>query len=125
MTFAFAQHQLDAGFGALGVGEIVLERRADQLVARASGERLHLLVDVGDDAARVGGDQCIDVGFDQRSRVELLIADALIEQHSLGFHLLARGIVGADQQIADDCALRVAQRVTDTTAGKRLPSLRI
>ena len=105
MSFAFAQHQLDAGLGSLRVGEVVLERRADQLVARASGERLHLLVHVGDDAARIGGDQCINVGFNQRARVELLIAHALIEQHSLGFHLLACGIIGADQQIADDGAL--------------------
>ena len=45
-----AQHQLDARLGPLRIGEIVLERRADQFVARAAGERLHLLVDVGDDA---------------------------------------------------------------------------
>ena len=110
MSFAFAQHQLDAGLGALRVGEVVLERRADQLVARASGERLHLLVHVGNDAARIGGDQRIDVRFNERSGVELLIAHALIEQHSLGFHLFPCGIIGADQQIADDCALSVAQR---------------
>src|SRR2546422_8619164 len=33
-----------------------------------------------------------DVGFDERAGVELLIAQALIEQLLLGFHLLARGI---------------------------------
>ena len=86
--FAFAQHQLDGRLGSLRVGEVVLERCADQLVARASGERLHLLVNVGDDAARVGGYQCVNVGFNKRARVELLIAHALIEQHSLGFDLL-------------------------------------
>ena len=48
---ASAQHPLDARLGPLRIGEVVLERRADQLIARAAGERLHLLVDVGDDAA--------------------------------------------------------------------------
>ena len=107
---ALAQHQLDAGLGALRVGEVALERGADQLVARASGQRLHLLVHVGDDAARVRCDQRINVRFDERPRVELLVAHALIEQHPLGFHLLARGIIGADQQVADDPPLGVAQR---------------
>ena len=93
---AFAQHQLDAGFGPLRVGEVILERRADQLVARTAGKRLHLLVHVGNNAARIGGYQGVNVRFDERARVELLIAHALIEQHSLGFHLLPRGIVGAD-----------------------------
>ena len=108
--FAFAQHQLDAGLRALRVGEVVLERRADQLVTRASGERLHLLVHVGDDAARIGRDQCIDVRFNQRAGVKLLIAHALIEQHSLGFDLLACGVIGPDQEIPDDFPLLVAQR---------------
>ena len=54
---------------------------------------------------RIGGHQRVDVGFDERARVELLVAQALIELLLLGFHLLARGIVGADQQIADDAAL--------------------
>ncbi len=60
--------------------------------------------------ARIGGHQRVDVGFDQGARVELLVAQALIELHLFRFHLLARGIVGADQQIADDRALIVAQR---------------
>ena len=108
--FSFAQHAIDTSLGSLRVGEVGLERRANQLVARASGELLHLLVHVGDDAARIGGDQGINVGFDQRTGVELLIAHTLIEQHSLGFHLFTRGVVRADQQIADDGVLRVAQR---------------
>ena len=106
---AFAQYQLDAGLGALRVGEIVLERRADEFVAGTPGELLHLLVHVGDDAARVGGDQGVDVRFDQRAGVELLVADALVEQHALGFHLLAGGVVRPDQQVPDDSPLRVAQ----------------
>ena len=46
----FAQHQLDARLGPLRIGEVILERRTDQLVTRATGECLHLLVDVGNDA---------------------------------------------------------------------------
>jgi len=40
----------------------------------------------------------------------LLVAQALIELRPLVFHLLARGVVGANEQIADDGALCVAQR---------------
>ena len=58
----------------------------------------------------IGGHQGVDVRFDQRARVELLVAQALIELLLLRFHLLARRIVGADQQIADDSAPIVAQR---------------
>ena len=60
--------------------------------------------------ARIGGHQRVDVGFDQRARVELLVAQALAEPLLLRFDLLARGVVGADQQVADDRVLRVAQR---------------
>ena len=105
-----AQHELDCRFRPLRIGEVLLKRRADQLVARAAGERLHLLVDVRDDAGGVGGHQRVDVRFDKRACVELLVAQALIEFFLLGFNQLARGVVGADQQIADDGVLRVAQR---------------
>jgi len=90
------------------IGEVVLERRADQLVASGTGQTLHLLVDVGDDAARIGGHQRIDVGFDERARVKVLIAQPLIELHSLFFYLLAGGVVSADQQVSDDRILRIA-----------------
>jgi hypothetical protein len=106
----FAQHQFDTRLGQLRIGEVVLERRADQFVARATSERLHLLVDVGDDAGRIGGHQRVDVRLDERARVELLVAQALIELLLVRFDLLARSIIGADQQIADDGVLRVAQR---------------
>ena len=106
----FGQHAVDARLSQVGIGEVVLERRADQLVARAAGERLGLLVDVGDDAAWIGGDQRVDVGFDERARVEVLVAEPLVELHPLVFDLLAGGVVGADEQIADDGVLRVAQR---------------
>ena len=103
---AFAQHAVDARFRTAGIGEVVLEGRADQLVARAPGQGLHLLVDVGDDAPWIGGHQGVDVGFDERARVELLVAQPLIELLPLLFDLLARGVVGADQQVADDGVLR-------------------
>src|SRR5476649_2375350 len=107
---AFAQHAGDGRLGALRVGEIILERRADQLVAGAAGQGLHLLVDVGDDAARVGGHQRVDIRFDQRARVKLLVAQALVEYRLFGLDLLARRVVGADQQVADDVFAVVAQR---------------
>jgi len=83
-------------FGPLRIGKVLLERRADQLIARAAGERLHLLVDVGNNAERIGGHQRVDVGFDERARVELLVAQTLIELFLFRFHLLARGVIGAD-----------------------------
>ena len=107
---SLGQHAVDPRLGAVGVGEVVPERSADQLVARAAGQRLRLLVHVGDDAARIGRHQRVDVRLDQRARVEVLVAQPLVEPHALVFHLLARGVVRADQQVADDGALRVAQR---------------
>ena len=86
-----AQHELDRRFGPLRFREVALERRADQLVARAAGERLHLLVDVRDDAGGVGGHQRVDVGFDQRAGVELLVAQALIKLLLFCFDQLALG----------------------------------
>ena len=106
----FAEYQFDGRFGPFRIGEVILERRADQLVACAAGERFHLLVDVRDDAGGVGHHQRVDVGFDQRARVELLVAETLIKLLLLGFDLLAHRVVGADQEIADDGVLLVAQR---------------
>ena len=76
---AFAQHAVDPGFGPGGIGEVVLERGADQLVARAPGQRFHLFVDVGDDAAGIRRHQRVDGGFDQRPGVELLVAQPLVQ----------------------------------------------
>ena len=59
----------DARLGPFRVGEVVIERRADQLVTRATGEYLHLLVDVGNETGRIGGYQRVDVGFDERACV--------------------------------------------------------
>ena len=68
---AFAQDLFDAFFGPPRVGKELFERRADQLVAAVSGQRLHLLVHIGDDAERVGGRQGVNIGFDQRARIAL------------------------------------------------------
>ncbi len=38
----------------------------------------------------------------------MLIAQPLIELHSLFFYLLAGGVVSADQQVSDDRILRIA-----------------
>ncbi len=105
--FLLAQHQLDGRFGPLRIGKVVLGRRADQLIARAAGERLHLLVDVGNNAERIGGHQRVDVGFDERARVELLVAQALIELFLFRFPLLARGGFGLlpNELLADTAVL--------------------
>src|ERR1035441_2596542 len=105
--FLFAQHQLDGRFGTLRIGKVVLGRRADHLIARAAGERLHLLVDVGNNAERIGGHQRVDVGFDERARVELLVAQALIELFLFRFPLLARGGFGLppNELLADTAVL--------------------
>ncbi len=71
--------EADALLGALGVGEVGLEGRADELVSRAPGERLHLLVDIGDDPEGVRGHQRVDVRLDQRAGVELRAPELLLE----------------------------------------------
>ena len=122
----FTQHAFNAGLGTRGIGEVVLERRTDQLVARAAGEGLHLFVDVGNDAGGIGRDEGVDVRFDQRPGIELLVAQALIEPFLLALESIAQGVVGADEQVTDDARRCVSRKaVTDTTAGRRLPSLRI
>src|SRR5580704_19347894 len=47
---SLAQRQPDARVGAIRIGEKRLERRTNELIASAAGERFHLFVDVGDDA---------------------------------------------------------------------------
>ena len=76
--------------------EKLLRDSAYQLIAGTIGQRLHLLVNVCDDSLRIGGHQRVDIGFDEGTRVELLIAQALIELLLLLFHLLAGGIIRAD-----------------------------
>jgi len=56
---------------------VAFERSANQLVARTTGERLHLLVDIGDDAGRIRSHEGVDVGFEQGASVELMVTQAL------------------------------------------------
>ena len=39
--------------------------------------RLHLVVDIGDDAVRIGSHQRVDIGFELRTGIELIVAQAL------------------------------------------------
>ena len=96
--------------GAGRVGEKVLARHANQFVPGAAGKRHHLFVDVGNDALRIRHHQRVDVRFDQRACVKLLVAQTMIQQGLGGFLLLTRGVIGADQQISDDGFCAVAQR---------------
>src|SRR5205823_8882760 len=62
---ALGEDPLDSRLGAGGIGEVVLERRPDQLVTRAARQGLHLLVDIGDDAAQVSRHQRVDAALDE------------------------------------------------------------
>ena len=60
-----------------------------------------------------------------RFQLDVLLLQRLLEQLALVLDLLARRVVGADQQVADDLSPASRSAVTETTAGKRLPSLRM
>ena len=90
-----------AGLGALGIGEVIFERSADEFVAGTAGERDHLIIHVGDDAEGVGGHKGVDVGLDKRTGVELLVAQALVD--TLGEPLLSSTLLlpGHDEPMSD------------------------
>src|SRR2546423_11570768 len=115
---ALGKDAFDSRLGASRLGEVVLEWRADQLVARTPRQRLHLLVDVGHNAAWIRRHQRVDAALDQGPRVVVLVAEALIELHPLLFDLLACGVVGADQQVPDDRILGIAQSGDRDDGGK-------
>ena len=100
---AFAQHQFDAFFGARRLGKVVLERLADQKFAAMPGQIFHLLVDVADDADRVGRHQGVDIRLDQRAGIELGRLELFGEADLVGN-------VFRDRQVADRRAKRVAAR---------------
>jgi hypothetical protein len=106
----FAQHQFDTRLCTIRIGEVTLERSANQFITSETGERLHLFVDVGNDAGRIGSHQRVDVGFEQGARIKLMVAQALSELLLICLDLLARFVVGADQEVTDDRALSVTQR---------------
>ena len=75
---------VDTGRGPLRIHEVVGERRADELLAGIAGHAAHLLVDVGDGAGRVDGDQAVNRGLDQPTVVGLGLAQLLFELLLLG-----------------------------------------
>ena len=113
---ALAQHLLDAFLGPLGVGEVVLEGGADQLVPGVARQGHHLFVHVGDDAQGVRGHQGVDVRFDQGPGVELG-----------GFELLRQadflGDVLGDEQVPDGPAQGIAARGDDDPGRELLAAL--
>src|SRR5665647_379845 len=106
----FSQDTLDGCVSPGGVGEEVPERGTDQLSAGAPGQGHHLLVDIGDGAQGISRHQSIDVRFDQRTGVELLVPQSLIQQRLGRLDLLTGGVVSPDQQVTDDVPLHIAQR---------------
>jgi hypothetical protein len=110
------------GFGTrdhfLRIGNVGRRDLVHHFGGRIAQHALGADVEDLDDALLVGGD-AREIGAVENR----VLQRARLEQRLFG--LLARGIVCADQQIADDFILRVAQAVTETTAGKRLPSLRM
>src|ERR1700722_3183398 len=58
-------------FRPIQIREVILEGTPDELDARAAGEQLHLLVDVGDSTQNIYDHQGINVRFNQGPRVEL------------------------------------------------------
>ena len=109
-NLVFSQYLVDGRLGPVGIREIALKGGAYQFIPRATRECFHLLVRIGNDAKRIGGHQCVDVGFNQRARIELLVAQTLVKLLSLFPNQFAGGIVGADEQVADDGVVVVAQR---------------
>ena len=107
--FFTAQHHVDGSNSSVWLGEELFEGRTNQLVARAVGEFFGLLVDVGDDAGGIGRHDRVNVGFDQRARVELLVAQALVEFFLLFFNQLTGGVVCANQEVANDGVLCITQ----------------
>src|SRR4029077_5844789 len=97
---ALSQRLAHTFFGELWIGEVLLEVRTYQRVAPDPGQSLHLLIHVGDDAHRVGGDQRVDVGLDQRARVHLRVAQLLLQL-----------LLGADLASPGEDAEGVAARV--------------
>src|SRR5690348_12256192 len=81
---------------------MTLEWSSNQFLPRATSQRLHLLVHVGDDAERIGGHQRIDIRLDQRARVEL-------RGLQLALELFLRGNVPCGSEDPADTALGVAK----------------
>ena len=61
--------------------------------------------------------------LEERARVEVLIAQPLVELHSLVFDLFACRVVRADEQIPDDLVLHIAKGRHRDHGGKPAPVL--
>src|SRR5207244_3149982 len=86
------------------IREILLEGRTDQLLAHGSGKGRHLLVHVSDNPQRIGGHQGVDVGFDERPGIELLVTQLLFQP------FLLSAVAGASQD-----ALRLSRSIAEDT----------
>jgi hypothetical protein len=102
----------------LRIGDVGRRDPVHHLGRRVAQHALGADIEDLDDALRVGGDAREVGAVEDRA-----LQRARLEQRLL--RLLARGVVGADQQVADDGVSSSRSAVTDTTAGKRLPSLRM
>jgi len=88
--------------GALGLGEVLLERAADQLVASVTDQPDHLFVHVGDGEVGIDRDQRVDRRLDQPAVVDLRFAELLFEPPLLGN-------VARDREDSLDVALHVLE----------------
>jgi hypothetical protein len=116
------EHPFDRRGGQVRIGKELLAVCADELSTGSTRQRHHLVVDVRDDALRIGHHEGIDARLDERVGVELLVAQHLVELGLYRLYLMFCRVVGADQEIPDDAFVDVAQAVTETMAGKWLPS---
>ena len=66
------------------------------------------------------GHQRVDVAIRSASECRIVDRVGADQLFLLGFNQLTRGVIGADQEIADDGVLRVAGAVTDAAAGNQL-----
>ncbi len=81
---ALVESFLDAGGGPLRLDEIGGKGRAEQVLARIAGQATHLLVQVGDQALRIDGDQAVDARLDEPAEVVLLLAQLFLQLLLLG-----------------------------------------
>src|SRR5580700_7572369 len=70
---------------------MALEGGTDQVAAGVPGQQLRLSIKIRDLSRRVDSHQCVDIRFDQGPRVELLVAQLLLER------LLAGDVAGSDK----------------------------
>ena len=107
----FQAQRLGARDHFLRIGNVGRRDLVHHVGGRVAQHALGADVEDLDDALLVGGDAGEIGAVENRA-----LQRARLEQRL--FRLLARGVVGADQQVADDAALRVAQRRDRHDRGK-------